>query len=283
MIPTFRVSHLAAYARWMADSDSDDVGWLISQIRSHEETEAMRKGTAFHKALETIKDGWEGTEIQSGEYRFVFTVDVAISLPETRELRKGKDYGGIVVSGQADGLGGKEIIDHKSTQRFDAEKYLEGQQWRFYLDIFEADKFTWFVWEMKEIGDEGSHVYEVFGFHQLTQYRYPELQADCRELALDFKGFADRYLQGYSFQPECATAPEPPKPEWQMFATRGRNLIAVGWKEGVLRCAFAGKDGAKFYCYDGVPEAEFVKLKNSPFPDRLFSTNCKGKYPLKAA
>jgi hypothetical protein len=281
MIPTFRVSHVAAFARWREDEDSD-VGWLINQIRSNEETEPMRKGTAFHKALETIKDGWEGTEIQVDGYRFVFTCDVTISLPHTRETRKGKDYGGIIVSGQADGLGGRAIIDHKTTAHFDAEKYLEGQQWRFYLDLFDADRFDWYVWEMKEIGGEGSHAYEVFGFHQLTQYRYPELEADCRELVLDFKRFADRYLQGYNFNPtECVHAPEPPK--WQMFATRGANLIAVGWREVVLRCAFASKDGAKFYCYNGVPEGEFIKLRNSPYPDRLFATNIKGKYPVQAA
>lgn len=80
---------------------------------------------------------------------------------------------------------------------------------------------------------------------------------------------------------ECAHALEP-KPEFKMFATRGTNLIAVGWETGTLRCAFAGKNGAKFYLFPGVPEAEFQKLKNSPFPDRLFSTNIKGKYKAAA-
>src|SRR6185312_11856244 len=115
-----------------------------------------KKGTAFHRALETIRDGFEGTEVSALGYRFVFTCDVTISLPETRETRRGKDYGGIIVSGQADGIGGKSIIDHKSTAHFDAEKYLEGWQHKFYLDIFEADRFDWYVWEMKEI-EEGSN------------------------------------------------------------------------------------------------------------------------------
>lgn len=198
---TFRVSHVAAFARWRDDQDADEVGWLINQIRSNEETEAMRKGTAFHKALETIPDEWEGSELSALGYTFVFTADVEISLPKTREVRNSKDYGGIVVSGQADLLGGREIKDHKSTARFEAEKYLEGWQWRYYLDIFGADAFTWLVWEMDEIQPL---TYEVFGFHQLTQYRYPELERDCRDLALDFKRFADRFIPDYNFVPEAA-------------------------------------------------------------------------------
>lgn len=72
---------------------------------------------------------------------------------------------------------------------------------------------------------------------------------------------------------------------WSMTATRGRNIIAVGWKDGILRCAFAAKEGARFYRYGDkehrVPEAEKFKFVNSPFPDRLVATNLKGKYPVQ--
>lgn len=67
---------------------------------------------------------------------------------------------------------------------------------------------------------------------------------------------------------------------WRMYATKGRNLIGVGWRDGVLRCAFAGKDGHRFYSYAAVAEAEFNKLRRSPFPDKLFYTNIKGKYKV---
>lgn len=76
---------------------------------------------------------------------------------------------------------------------------------------------------------------------------------------------------------ECAHAPEP-EPEFKMHATRGTNLIAVGWENGTLRCAFASKTGARFYKYFGVPEAEFEKLRKSPYPDRLFASNIKNKF-----
>ena len=81
---------------------------------------------------------------------------------------------------------------------------------------------------------------------------------------------------------ECVRAPEP-KPEWKMTATRGRNLIGVGWSDGILRCAFAGQAyGVRaFYRYKGVPEAEYLKLTRSPFPDRLFTTNIRSKYAVE--
>ena len=52
-------------------------------------------------------------------------------------------------------------------------------------------------------------------------------------------------------------------------------LIAVGWSDGVLVCQFKT---AK-WSYAGVPEAEFVKLRRSPFAYLIFTTNIKNKFP----
>ncbi len=54
-----------------------------------------------------------------------------------------------------------------------------------------------------------------------------------------------------------------------------KQLIAVGWDDGVLVCQFKT---AK-WSYAGVPEAEFVKLRRVPYAYRIFTTNIKGKYP----
>lgn len=67
---------------------------------------------------------------------------------------------------------------------------------------------------------------------------------------------------------------EAPKPPMQMHRTRGHNLLYVGWDNGNLHCTFPqGR-----YIYKNVPEAEYDKLKHSVYPDRLFSTNIKGKF-----
>lgn len=200
---TARVSHVAAFARWKADEESD-VDWLINDILSDKPSEAMLKGTAFHKFLEHAQAG-ESETAQVDGYSFIFAGDFNLYLPRMREWRKGKDYGGIIVSGQVDAIEGKCIYDHKTTERFDAEKYLESWQHRYYLDIFEADRFVWNVWEMKHLGESLSEdaelhetgsvqVYEVRALHELTAYRYPAMGDDCRDLALEYRAFALRYM-----------------------------------------------------------------------------------------
>lgn len=189
MKPTYRVSNLAAYARWKA-TEGDGIGWLYDSIFNSEETEAMSRGTAFHKALETALEG-EYMTVEAMGYTFAFTCEAEITLPKTREQRREKDYGGILITGQCDGIEGKRIIDHKTVQQFDAEYHLDGWQHRFYLDIFEADRFDWHIWECGEMKNSPK-AYEVYAHHQLVQYRYPELESDCRSLALEFWDFAAR-------------------------------------------------------------------------------------------
>jgi hypothetical protein len=150
----------------------------------------MSRGTAFHKALETALEG-EYSTVEADGYTFAFTCDAELYLPKTREIRRGKDYGGIVVSGQCDGIEGKRIIDHKTVQQFDAEYHLDGWQHRFYLDIFEADRFDWHLWEVGEMKNTPK-AYEVYSHHLLTQYRYPAIEEDCRRLAIEFRDFAAR-------------------------------------------------------------------------------------------
>ena len=187
---TARVSNVAAYARWKQDEDMP-LGVLVNQILSSVQTEAMAKGTAFHKFLEHAQAG--GTELVTVDgYTFAFTGDFNIYLPQMREWRKGKDYGGITVSGQCDAIEHRTIYDHKTTERFDAESYLDSWQHRFYLDIFDADRFVWNVWEMNEL--DKPKAYGVHHLHQLTQYRYPKLTADCTDLALEFAEFARKHI-----------------------------------------------------------------------------------------
>jgi hypothetical protein len=189
MVPTYRVSHLAAYARWK-QQEGEDLGWLYQSIFASESTESMSRGTAFHAALETACEG-EYSIVEAQGYRFAFTCEAELYLPKTREIRRSKDYGGIIVSGQCDGIEGKRIIDHKTVQQFDAEYHLDGWQHRFYLDIFEADRFDWHIWEVAAMKDDPK-TYEVYAHHLLTQYRYPALEEDCRRLALEFRDFAAR-------------------------------------------------------------------------------------------
>lgn len=212
MIPVYRVSNLSAYARWRND-EGEDVRWLEKNIFSDESSEASSRGRAFHSALEKACEG-EYSTVEADGYTFAFTCEAEITLPRSREIRRMKDYGGIIVTGKCDGIEGKRIIDHKTVSGgFDAEYHLDGWQHRYYLDIFEADRFDWHVWEVGEIKQKSSSVpardisehdyydplqentakaYEVYAHHPLTQYRYPAIETDCRNLAMEFRDFANR-------------------------------------------------------------------------------------------
>lgn len=188
-----RVSNIEAYRRWLnwqplfEGQDEPTLDDLVRQLTTDEPSEAMMAGTAFHAAIEAAQDGDHETFAAMG-YTFHLP-DAEIALPPIRELRGFKDYGPLQVTGKVDCLEGKVVVDHKTTSRVDFERYLEGCQWRFYLDIFGADVFRWHVFEIKEIEEK---TYRVSVPQTLEARRYPELGADCARLADAFHEFAVR-------------------------------------------------------------------------------------------
>jgi len=184
-----RVSALESFRRWRLDEELP-IGDLMNSLTSNVETEAMRRGTALHKALEIAEPGEHETLAAMG-YTFTFAGGI-VAVPAVREVRAYGRYGELTVTGQTDGLDGIVIVDHKTTSSFDAEKYLAGYQWRFYLDLFHADIFRWQVFEVREGGDE--RAYNVGEPHKLTAYRYPGMRQDCEALAGEFTAFARDFL-----------------------------------------------------------------------------------------
>jgi len=188
-----RVSSIEAFRRWMnwkplfEGQEEPTLDDLVRQLTTDEPSEAMLAGTAFHAAIETAQDGEHDVFAAMG-YTFHLP-DAELALPSIREMRGNKDYGALQVTGKVDCLEGKVVIDHKTTSRVDLERYLEGCQWRFYLDIFDADLFRWHIFEIKEIGEK---TYQVAAPQTLEARRYPELGADCARLADEFHDFAIR-------------------------------------------------------------------------------------------
>lgn len=189
-----RVSSIETFRRWR-DDDEQDAADLVARLTTHEPTEAMLAGTAFHKALEYAQPGGYETLESDG---FVFILpDAELALPDIRELRAFGRFGQLKVTGQVDGLHGKRVDDHKSTASFRPDGYLEGCQWRFYLDIFGADVFRWNVFEIAPVRNE-DRVYTVKPPHILEQYRYPGLHDDCMDLARDYYEFAKIHLPNHN-------------------------------------------------------------------------------------
>lgn len=193
-----RVSNIEALRQWknwrplFDGQEEPTVEDLVRFITTDEPSEAMKAGTAFHKAMELAQDGSHDT-FEANGYRFLLP-DAEITLPPIREMRAYKDYGALTVTGQVDAVQGRTVFDHKTTGKFDPERYLDGCQYKFYLELFNADIFQWNVFEIKEIEPQ---TYRVSKPHILRAYRYPEMADDCRRLADDFYEFASLHLKEY--------------------------------------------------------------------------------------
>lgn len=192
----FRVSEVESFRQWREDDDAE-LETLLARLRGETPpSPAMLAGTAFHKCLEMSPTGLTVTELVADDYRFTFAGDFAVELPAIREVRASKtwlvDGEPVTISGQLDAIHGRRVEDHKTTGRFDPERYLTGYQWRLYLLIFGADLFRWNVFEITET-DEPGH-WQVFAQHRLEQCRYPEMERDCERLVTDLARFAKTHL-----------------------------------------------------------------------------------------
>lgn len=182
----FRVSEVESFRQWRDDEEAELSDFLARLHGEQEPSDAMLAGTAFHRALELATEG-EAETLEANGFRFLIECDITLALPEIRELRASRAYGPITVTGCVDVIEGVRIEDHKTTSRFDPERYLDGYQWRYYLDIFGAEVFRWNIFEMRPIEDR---VYSVFATHRLEQHRYPSMRHDCAKLVKALHEFA---------------------------------------------------------------------------------------------
>lgn len=182
------VSNLDLYRFWRGSEDLD-LDWLLRRLRGEEpQTEPMKAGEALHAALERSDVG-ETEILQGNGYLFRFLTDCAVEIPIARELSISKTYGELRVRGRVDGMSGNQIVDYKTTQSFDADRLLEGYQWRFYLAMTGCDSFLWKVFVLSE---EAPNEFNIVTVHELRQHRYDGLDADCERLAAQFCEFSKR-------------------------------------------------------------------------------------------
>jgi hypothetical protein len=187
-----RVTNLDAFRIWKG-TEGLDLDWLLTRLQDKTEpSDAMKAGTALHKGLEEACEMEVGT-LAVGDYRFDFNCECRIVLPAIRECELNKQYGDIAVVGHADGQIGNMIVDYKSTEQFDPERYMESYQWRFYLDMSDCDVFLYQIFVLREFGPPGC--YEVRDTHQLKQYRYPDLHRDCDRLVNEYRAVMGNLLE----------------------------------------------------------------------------------------
>lgn len=148
-------------------------------LRTGPTNNKMLMGTAWHSILENPPPEI-GTIIKDG-FTFNVDCDAEIKLPQLREVRAGKKYDvdGVTVtlSGKCDGISGTTIVDHKLTFRPNPESYFGSYQWRAYLDIFDADTFTYHLYH----ATEKDGVVTIKDVSTLNMYRYPGMNKDLTE------------------------------------------------------------------------------------------------------
>ena len=181
------VSDLDLYRAYKQDEDFDLAVFMAQLRRQTAKTGAMERGIAFAKAMQNANLG-ETSVLTAEGHTFAFTCDVEIEAWPRREEKREKDYGGVIVSARCDRVMGNIIADDKTTENYDAEKYMDKYQYRYYMDIWQADEFRWHIWECRALKNPGE--WEVYAHHLLKQYRYPGMEADCAELAHEFANFA---------------------------------------------------------------------------------------------
>lgn len=232
--PTVRVTLLESFRRYMSDECSyvkeQDV--IDSITKKFEGNNYTRIGTAFHSIVETGKIGYE--EVPEGEREFTyygkpvlsgrkFDVDnfdvifdhdqckVALEYREEfkgafHEVREYKDYGNAIVTGCADMIHGLTIRDIKTKYSVPNDsEYINSCQWRYYLDLFEADTFYFDLFVFGGY-DPDKHKMDVRGL-PLVRYhpaiecnRYPQMEQENRNLLNQFLEWADfRNLTHYLY------------------------------------------------------------------------------------
>lgn len=195
-----RVTQLEAFRRWCLNEETTVQDFLayIQAPASHR----MNVGTAFHEVLETLSRvaassnaNFTHTKMYTPHgIAFNFKCDAEIYLPQFAEVRAEKQYGPLTVSGKLDAIHGNVITDYKTTRHFEALSYLEGMQWKFYLDLYDADEFVWNVFVLKPVNKEET-MFDVVDFHILKASRYPAMHDDCLALALDYYETLRRVMQ----------------------------------------------------------------------------------------
>lgn len=217
--PVVRVTQIEAFRRYLMQSEYDNYeiteqSVIDSITEEFKGNELTRIGTAFHSIVESghpdcqkvaagvrrfLYYGKEHTEPVPSGRAFniddnIITLDVeqckvALAYRDEHpnafhEVRSFKDYGEVVVTGQADMIDGLEIRDIKT--KFSPVRdsdYINSCQWRFYLDIFGADIFHFDIFSFEGYRKE-KHSQDVRGLPivrhlpSITCLRYTKLQED---------------------------------------------------------------------------------------------------------
>lgn len=219
-----RVTQLEKFRRFISgqydyETEQNVIDCITQEFKGNNYTYI---GTAFHKIVEGDTKGV--TQVPAGERTYLyynkpkteplpkgrcFNIDghsvildglqckVALDYrnehPDAmHEVREYKRYQDIAITGCADIIDGYEIRDIKTKySQPDDKDYINSCQWRFYMELFEADTFHFDLFQFEGY-DTDRHGLDVRGIPlkrytpPITCYYYPDMEADNRYLINEF-------------------------------------------------------------------------------------------------
>lgn len=202
-----RVSTLEAYRR-VLQTEYGDEAELAADIRAGQDTPAknwmMSAGTLWHAALEhhaTAGVPDDTPHLISGNLTFAAdAVRSALALrgpglcEVTARRRIDTPFGRVELKGTCDHILGRVVRDAKAKWSTpDPRDYEVSIQWRAYLWLFDADRFTYDLFAFRDPDAVGyCELRETVSF---SLWRYPGMEREVLEWVDSFlRWAADRYL-----------------------------------------------------------------------------------------
>lgn len=198
-----RVSTLEQYRRLMQTSYGDEQELIDRIVRGQWSNGGptnwkMEAGTAWHRALEGKPPDSTGNS-ENGDDLLLYTdhwfrrgdVERAMEFrgPGLCEVKVTKTFGNVVVEGTCDHIRGLEIRDAKTKfDGTDPRDYEHSLQWRFYLSLFGADRFTYDCFEFKmSEEDRAPLLKDIVSF---SFWRYEGMERELQEWVNAFDWWA---------------------------------------------------------------------------------------------
>lgn len=204
-----RVSTLESFRR-VADTSYGDEHELVEYVRHGQTSEPnwmMAAGTAWHRAL--AGESPDFLDIETGHWHYgdwLFRNDdvtdarehVGPGLCEVTARRVFRTpVGNVEVRGTCDRIRGLYVRDAKAKFTTpDAKDYEPSLQWRFYLLLHGAARFTYDLFAFRDPGDK--QLCELRGIESFNFWRYSGLEWECQSWLVRFVEWADsRNLLGF--------------------------------------------------------------------------------------
>jgi len=180
---------------WMTEAD------LIATIRGEfVPTPQVIRGKAFGKILETpdvyrVSGGYICDHVSFGD-DVMGPALALIDRPHTVfEAKAIAIYAGHEVVAKADQLCGADLIETKTTESFDFDKYAQSCQWTFMADIFKPKRITYHVFVLSE--SDSNHVISLRSVESFHLFPYAEMRRECERLVQEF----DTYVTARDLKP----------------------------------------------------------------------------------